>query len=181
MKATIRDIATACGVSKTTVSRFLNKSGYLSKEVAEKITAKIVELNYVPTSTARNLSLQKSNVIGVIVPEVNNPFFGQIFKGISQIADKEGISIIYCDTDNNRDKELRAFETLRGHNICGLIVTPATGGLVDGQVDDAFVKGLQAFDVPIVLLDRDVEELSWPGVFTDNIQGAYDSTKLLID
>ncbi|MCH4890094.1 LacI family transcriptional regulator [Acidaminobacter sp. JC074] len=181
MKPTIRDIATACGVSKTTVSRFLNKSGYVSKEVADKITAKIEELNYIPSSTARNLSLRRSNVIGLIVPEVNNPFFGQIFKGISKIADQEQMSILYCDTDNNRDKELRAFETLRGHNICGLIVTPATGGLINGQVDEEFIKGLKAFDVPIVLLDRDVEHVSWPGVFTDNVKGAYDATKLLID
>lgn len=180
MKTTIKDIAKACDVSKTTVSRFLNNSGYVSKEVSDRITAKIEELNYVPSTTARSLSLQKSNVLGVIIPEVSNPFFGEVFKGISEIADDNDLSIFYCDTDNNRDKELKALATLRGHDICGVILTPATGGLVNGVEDEAFIKALENLNVPIVLLDRDVDYKSFDGVFIDNYKGAYESTKLLI-
>lgn len=181
MKPTIRDIAEACQVSKTTVSRFLNNSGYVSKDVADRITAKIKELNYVPSSTARNLSLQRSNVIGLVVPEVSNPFFGEIFKGISDVADLHQMSILYCNTDNNRLKEIQAFEKLRSQQICGLIITPATGGLNNGSIDTEFLRHIEALDVPFVLLDRDVEYKEWPGVFTDSKKGAYEGTKLLID
>ena len=181
MKTTIRDIAKECNVSKTTVSRFINNSGYISKEVAERIEAKIKELNYVPSATARSLSLQKSNMIGVIIPEVSNPFFGEVFKGISQVADKNNLSVFYCDTDNNAVKEHKSLSNLRGHEIRGVILTPATGGLINGNPDDEFIKRVEDLKVPVVLLDRDVEHVHWNGVFIDNFKGAYNSTRLLIE
>ncbi len=82
MGVTIKDIADACNVSKATVSRFINGSGYVSEDAAEKIEAKIKELNYVPSATARSLSTNKSNVIGVIIPEVDNPFLEKCLKGL---------------------------------------------------------------------------------------------------
>lgn len=180
MKTTIKDIAEACGVSKATVSRYLNSSGYVSKDVADRIKNKIEELNYIPSATARNLSLQESNVIGVVIPEVSNPFFGEVYKGISDIADDKGISIFYCDTNNDADKELFVLNTLRSHNISGLILTPATGGLLNQQKNEAFVEAVENLNVPVVLLDRDVEYVNWNGVFTDNFKGAYDATNELL-
>lgn len=179
--ATIKDIAEACNVSKATVSRYINKSGYVSEEASEIIAAKIEELNYVPSAVARNLTTKKSNVIGVVIPEVNNPFFAEIFKGISQVADQYDLSIFYCDTDNNADKELKALAMLRRYDIEGLILTPATGGLYNNAYSDEFVESVSILGVPVVLLDRDVPFVKWDGVFIDNFKGAYDSTRSLID
>jgi len=177
MKATIKDIAIACGISKTTVSRYINHSGYVSKELAEKIEKKIDQLNYIPSATARSLSTKQSDVIAVVVPEASNPFFGQVFKGISQVANQHNLSIFYYNTDNDSEKEVKAFETLRRYNIKGLILTPAT----DGIGCDTFEESVKALKVPLVLLDRDVDYVNWDGVFIDNYKGAFDCTKLLID
>lgn len=180
MKITIKDIADACDVSKATVSRYINGSGYVSKDVADRLAIKIEELNYIPSATARSLSTKKSNVIGVIIPEVSNPFFAEIFKGISEIADKHDLNIFYCDTDNSGKKELKALNMLRSHEICGIILTPATGGLIDHEYNSDYVKAVESLNVPVVLLDRDVGYVDWDGVFIDNFKGAYDSTQLFI-
>ncbi|MDC7235474.1 MAG: LacI family DNA-binding transcriptional regulator [Spirochaetales bacterium] len=179
--ATIKDIAEACHVSKATVSRYINNSGYVSQEAAEAIAEKIRELDYVPSATARNLTTRKSNVIGVVIPEVNNPFFAEIFKGISQEAEQHELSIFYCDTDNSAEKELKALDMLRRYEIEGLILTPATGGLYEHKYNEEFVNAVTSLKVPVVLLDRDVQYKEWDGVFIDNFKGAYEAVRCLIE
>ena len=179
--ATIKDIAEACQVSKATVSRYINGSGYVSEAVGQRIAAKIEELNYIPSATARNLSNRKNNVIGVVIPEVSNPFFAEVFKGISQLADKHDLSIFYCDTDNDEQKELKALAMLRSYEIQGVILTPATGGMSRDTYSEDFVQGVKGLNVPVVLLDRDVAYENWDGVFINNYKGSYDLTECLLD
>lgn len=181
MGVTIKDIADACHVSKATVSRYLNSSGYVSQEVAERIAAKIEALNYVPSETARSLSTKNSNVIGVVIPEISNPFFAEIFKGISDVAEGQDMNILFCDTDNQPDKEMKALIMLRTYHVKGMIITPASGGLKDPAYEKQFINSVKLLNAPIVLLDRGVEFTEWDGVFTDNIKGAYGCTKLLIE
>ncbi len=181
MATTIKDIANACHVSKATVSRYINGSGYVSAEVAAKIATKIREMNYVPSATARNLSNRKNNVIGVVIPEVSNPFFGEVFKGISQIAEEHNLNIFYCDTDNSAEKEMKALAMLRSYEIQGIILTPAAGGMYKKKPSQEFIDGVKALNVPVILLDRDVPYVNWDGVFIDNYRGAYESTKCLIE
>lgn len=180
MKVTIKDIAAACEVSKATVSRYLNGSGYVSKEASDKIKATIEEMNYVPSQTARSLSTRKSKVIGVVVPEANNPFFGEVFKGISDVADQQDLSIIYVDTSNDKDKEFKALAMLRTYDICGLIIT-VSGHDDEASYMDRLTKLINELNVPVVFFDRRIEGISWPGVYADNVGGAYQGTKLLID
>ncbi|HCL49573.1 MAG TPA: LacI family transcriptional regulator, partial [Clostridiaceae bacterium] len=87
MTTTIRDIARKAGVSQATVSRVLNNSGYVKEETRQTIEKVIEELNYTPNAVARSLSKSETNVIGVVVPDINNPFFGEVIKGISMVAD----------------------------------------------------------------------------------------------
>ena len=179
--ATIKDIAEACKVSKATVSRYINNSGYVSTAAAEMIAAKIKELDFIPSATARNLTTRKSNVIGVVIPEVSNPFFAEIFKGISQVAEQHNLSIFYCDTDNDPNKELKALNMLRSYDIQGLIFTPAKGGMYNHSHSPEFINSVMALKVPVVLLDRDVQYENWDGVFTDNYKGAYEATRCLVE
>lgn len=181
MGVTIKDIAKACGVSKTTVSRYLNKSGYVSEEVANTIKEKVEELNYVPSQTARNLSTQSSNVIGVVIPEVSNPFFAEIFKGISTIADSNNFNLLYCDTDNDPVKELKNLSMLRTYNVAGLIITPASNSSVVESYERDLSAAIDNLNIPVVLMDRDLDTLQYDGVFTDNYKGSYDCTKLLLE
>lgn len=181
MGVTIKDIAKACGVSKTTVSRYLNQSGYVSEEVTNKIKMKVEELNYIPSQTARNLSNQSSNVIGVVIPEVSNPFFAEIFKGISSIADSNNFNLLYCDTDNDPVKELKNLSMLRTYNVAGLIITPASSNSAVESYEKDFSEAVERLNVPVVLMDRDLDTIQYDGVFTDNFKGAYDCTKLLLE
>jgi len=179
--ATIKDIAEACQVSKATVSRYINGSGYVSAEVAKRLAAKIEEVNYVPSATARNLSTRKSKVIAVVIPEVSNPFFAEVFKGISQVAEQNDLSIFYCDTDNDADKELKALSMLRGYELQGLILTPAVGDIEDQSYNQTFMASVASLNVPVVLLDRDLTYGDWDGVFINNYKGAYELTSCLIE
>lgn len=87
MGATINDIAKIADVSSTTVSRVLNNSGYVKEETRQKVLNVIKEMNYTPSAIARSLSKSETNTIGIIVPDITNNYFGEIIKGISEIAE----------------------------------------------------------------------------------------------
>ena len=87
MAVTISDIAKKAGVSSATVSRVLNDSGYVKQSTREKIEAAIKEMNFTPSAIARSLSKNETNTIGVIVPDITNSYFGEVIKGISEVAE----------------------------------------------------------------------------------------------
>ncbi|MCY6371038.1 LacI family DNA-binding transcriptional regulator [Clostridium ganghwense] len=177
MSVTISDIAKTAGVSPATVSRVLNNSGYVKQETREKILKIIKELNYTPSAIARSLSTNKTNTIGVIVPDINNPFFGEVIKGISEIADKHDLNIILCDTDESMQKELKALKLLKEQRIQGIIITPTS---VEDDFNSEYLSTLENLGIPIVLVDGHVKYSTFSGVFVDNIKGAYEGTEALI-
>ena len=178
MTVTINHIAKEAEVSHATVSRVLNNSGYVKDETREKVLKVIKELNYTPSAIARSLSTNKTNTIGVIVPDINNLFFGDIIKGITEIADKNNLNIILCDTDEDKDKELKAINVLKQQRIQGLIITPT---FYKNSPNDENLNALKALGIPIILIDGHVEYLDFSGVFIDHIKGAYDGTTALIE
>lgn len=178
MAVTISDIAEKVGVSHATVSRVLNNSGYVKDETREKVLAVIKELNYTPSAIARSLSTSKTNTIGVIVPDINNLFFGEIIKGITEIADEHNLNIILCDTDEDKDKELKAINVLKEQRIQGLIITPT---FYKDTGNSENLNTLKNLGIPIILIDGHVEYLDFSGVFIDHIKGAYDGTAALIE
>lgn len=177
MAVTINDIAKAAGVSRTTVSRVLNDSGYVKEETREKILKAINELNYTPSAIARSLSTNKTNTIGVIVPEINNPFFGEIIKGISSVADEHNLNIILFNTDDSREKELKALQLLKGQRIQGIIITPT---YPEDKFNSEYLNTLENLGIPVVLIDGHVNYFNFSGVFIDHIKGAFDGTSAFI-
>jgi len=177
MTVTINDIAVKVGVSHATVSRVLNNSGYVKDETREKIVKVIKELNYTPSAIARSLSTSKTNTIGVIIPDINNLFFGEIIKGITEIADEHNLNIILCVTDEDKDKELKAINVLKQQRIQGLIITPTFYKKMDNGEN---LNALKNLGIPIILIDGHVEYLDFSGIFIDHIKGAYDGTDALI-
>ncbi|MCY6483133.1 LacI family DNA-binding transcriptional regulator [Clostridium aestuarii] len=177
MAVTISDIAKKAGVSQATVSRVLNNSGYVKQETREKILKIIKELNYTPSAIARSLSTNKTNTIGVIVPDINNPFFGEIIKGISEVADKHNLNIILCDTDERMEKELKALQLLKEQRIQGIIITPTS---VEDEFNSEYLNTLENLGIPIVLVDGHVKYSTFNGVFVDNIKGAYEGVEAFI-
>ncbi|MCG8500844.1 MAG: LacI family transcriptional regulator [Firmicutes bacterium] len=177
MAITISDIAREAGVSTATVSRMMNQSGYVSDKAREKIETAIKKLNYMPNAAAISLSKRVSKVIGVMVPEISNPFFGEVIEGISQIADSKGYAVMLFDTAEAQDREIKALTTLKQQNLCGLILTPVFD---DMNHNPDFYGALIQLKIPVVLVDREVEGLDVSGVFCDNVEGAFDLTASLI-
>ena len=177
MSVTISDIAKQAKVSSATVSRVLNGSGYVKEETKQRILEVIKETNYVPSAIARSLSKSETNTIGVIVPDITNAYFGEIIKGISDVAEKNNLNIILFNTDNYLEKEIRALKLLKEQRIKGIIMTPGFG---EEKFNESYIKTIDNLNIPIILVSADVKFTKLNGVFVDNIKGGFDATNLLI-
>lgn len=178
MTVTISDIAKIAKVSQSTVSRVLNDSGYVKEETKKRIETVIKELNYTPSAIARSLSKNETNTIGVIVPDITNSYFGEVIKGISHVADKNDLNIIFYNTENSFEKEIRALNLLKAQRIKGIIMTPGFGA---DDFDNKYREIVESLNCPLILACADVNSTELSGVFVDNVKGAYDSVKLLIE
>lgn len=167
--ATIRDVATAAGVSVATVSRYLNKNGYVGKKSAKMIEKSIQTLNYKPSSVARSLSTKQTNYIGLIVPDITNPFFPELARAVEDIALIYGYTIVLCNSDGNPEKELHYIDTLQQKYIAGFIITTSS-------LDAHHYENLT---IPIVALDRKIQG-PLPTVSSQNKEGAIIGTNHLI-
>jgi DNA-binding LacI/PurR family transcriptional regulator len=98
MSVTIKDIALKTGVSMATVSRVINNFGYVSAEKRKLVEEAVAEYNYVPSAMAKGLSRQSNNMVGALIPEIDNPFFSGVIHGITEICDKENLNLILCST-----------------------------------------------------------------------------------
>lgn len=177
MGITISDIAKRSGVSLATVSRVLNNSGYVKESTRQKVLDAIRDTNYNPSAIARSLSKNQTNTIGVVVPDITNSYFGEIIKGISEVAGEHNLNIILYNTDDNLEKELKALDLLKGQRIQGVIMTPNFGG---NEFNSQYVNKLENLDIPLVLVAADVKYANLNGVFVDNMKGAFDATNILI-
>jgi LacI family transcriptional regulator len=176
---TIQDIAREAGVGKSTVSRVINGTGYVHMDTVEKVKTVMDKYNYQPSAAARSLSRQESDTIGLILPEVNNPFFADILKGVSQMVDKCGYTLILCGSDNEAAKEARALEAMRRQRVKGLIIVPAND--YSNEAAHAHMeKALHQLGCPLVVLDRPILRMDFDSVTTDNFSGAYSATEALI-
>lgn len=176
MPTTLADIAEKAGVSISTVSRVLNGKAEkyrISRVKRELIRNMAEELGYRPNYLARGLRLSKSNTLGLIAPDISNPFFASIIKRVQSIAYKMGYSLFVCNTDENVDLEVEQINLLYENRVAGLIAMPV------GQKYDHFVEW-QERKLPLVLLDRCFDEFNAHSVVVDNYTGAYEAVEHLI-
>lgn len=173
---TISDIAKKAGLSVSTVSRVLNnksQSHRISRDTAELIIKTAAEMSYRPNAVARSLRLKKTNTIGLVVPDISNPFFAHITRGIQRAAHGAGYSLVVCDTDEDLRQEVEHVNLLKGKGVDGLIVMPV--GLSFDHLKEVYDRG-----VPIVLLDRCIDVLNATSVQVDNHDGAYQAVEHII-
>jgi Transcriptional regulators len=177
---TIRDIAGKAGVSTSTVSRVLNNSGYVGAKTRKQVMRVIEENDYKPSAMARGLSRRESNAIGVVVPQLDNDFFGKILTGVGEVVDASDLTMILCNTDNSVAKEFRSLSTLREQRVRGLLITPEVdyGSIIERRNLQSLLDGL---GVPVVMVDRRLVNPQWDGVYFDNYNGAFLATEALID
>lgn len=171
-KITIKDIAQMAGVSKATVSRVMNNSGYVAAETRAKIENLMKEYDYIPSALAVNLSRQETTTIGVVVPEIGNMFYADILHGITQMADELNLSLVLFDTQDSLDRERRAFQILRQQKVRGIILGPSIN-YPETKEGRSLLETLKKLSVPIVIVDRDFENMPWDAVLYENYQSSY--------
>lgn len=169
---TIKDVAEMAGVSKATVSRVMNNSGYVAVETRRKIENIMERYDYVPSALAVNLSKQETNVVGVVFPEIENTFYSDILHGITQVADEQDLSLILFDTRNNLEREEKAFRVLQQQKVRGVILGPSVDYPETARGRELLTK-LRAYAAPIVIIDRDFENMPWDAVLYENYQSSY--------
>ncbi|MBP2072437.1 MULTISPECIES: LacI family DNA-binding transcriptional regulator [Thermoanaerobacterium] len=163
-KITIDYVAKRAGVSKTTISRFLNgRYEYMSDATRENIKKVIEELNYRPNNLARSLKLNRSNLIGVLVSDIGNHFSSILVKGIEKVLKENGYNLIIASTDNDATKEREYILSLLDNNIDGLIINTAGG-------NDDFLIELSKKGLPIVLADRSIKDTVFDTVVVNNYE-----------
>ncbi|MHC2990251.1 hypothetical protein OB13_01100 [Pontibacter sp. HJ8] len=175
-KLLISDIAKQLNISITSVSFILNgraKEKRISDSLAEKVLKLVEEVNYKPNQLAQSLRTGKTKTIGLIVEDISNPFFATIARLIEEKAYKEGYRIIYCSTEDDKDKTHELISLFRDKHVDGYIITPT-----QGAEDD--IKELISDGFPVVLIDRQVIGLDSNFVVVDNLDGAYQATSHLI-
>lgn len=173
----IKELAALAGLSTATVSRILNGKGRayrISTTTCDRVLALAARYHYSPNRIARGLKLEKTETIGLIIPDIANPFFASIAKTIELESRKKGYSIILCDSQDDVAIEKELLTLLAGRKVDGIILSPAGSGF----------SHLSEFDrgkIPVVLVDRYFPDLDIPWVTTDNYQGAYLATCYLIE
>ncbi|KRQ86472.1 Catabolite control protein A [Caloramator mitchellensis] len=174
-KVTINDIARIAGVSKATVSMVFNKKDEnISQETREKIFKVAKELNYIPNSVARSLATSKSYSIGIILPDITNPFFSEIARAIEDEANILGYNVILCNTDNKIKKEEEYIKLLISKLVDGII-------FIAGGASKKSLKLIKDNSVPFVLVDRYIEDYEDNyGVFCKNYEGVVEGVEYLL-
>lgn len=172
--ATIRDVGKLAGVSVATVSRVINKKGYVSKETEEAILNAMKMLNYTPNDVARRLAGKKSNTIGLIIPDILNPFFPEIARAAEDTANKLGFNLILCNTDNNREKERQYYEMLINKQVDGIIIASYTA--LPNDLILLIERG-----IPVVVLDKEYDGYDIPSIKCDDRLGGEIAAKHLIE
>ena len=152
---TISDIAQKAGVSKTTVSRVLNSPEKVEENTRKKIEHIMKMAHYTPSATARNLSKQASSTVGVIVPEIGNSFFGDLFMGIEEIINKNNLSLLYCSNGDEAQKDFEALEMMKTQRVKGVLYVPAMNYPAAGMMGKVQRK-LESLGCPAVCIDRDI-------------------------
>lgn len=168
--ATIKDVAKTAGVTVTTVSRVLNNRGYISQATRKRVYEAIEALNYQPNEIARSLFRRKSNIIGLIVPNVSHPFFAELTNFIEYYAYEAGYKILICNSYQDSTKEKAYVEMLKKNQVDGIIMGSHTI-----ETSEYLNPSL-----PIVAIDRNFDN-KIPFVTSDNYNGGELAANLLID
>jgi len=124
MRVTMRQVAERAGVSAMTVSRVINESPRVSEEARQRVEAAIAELGYVPNRLARGLIRQKTGAIGLIVPDVANPFFTLVVRGAEEVAWRAGYHVILCNTQGDLERERGYLQDMLAFQVEGLLIAP---------------------------------------------------------
>jgi LacI family transcriptional regulator, galactose operon repressor len=174
MPTTLADIARELGISKMTVSRAINNHPEINAETRERVLLTARRLNYRPNQHARALVTNRSNLIGVVVPDLMHSYFAELLRSIESVARQAGFQIVICNTEEDATREIGEVEALL-HRTDGLIIASALPPTETKDYRKMIREGAK-----IVLIDRLLERLRCPAVTTDNVRVGLLATEHLI-
>jgi LacI family transcriptional regulator len=172
--ATIKDVAKRARVSVATVSRVLNDNPNVRPELCSRVLEAVKELNYQRDRVARSLRVRTSQIIGLIISDIRNPFFTSVVRGVEDVAYAHGYTLLLCNSDEDPAKESLYIDIMLAEKIAGVIISPVT------EVDNYSGVLLQA-SVPVVAMDRRMRDLDVDTVVVDNVEGACQAVSHLIE
>src|SRR5215216_7712692 len=161
MTARIKDVAARAGVSSATVSRVLSNKPHVSAEVRRRILAAIEELDYQPSRVARSLRVQRSRIIGLIISDIQNPFFNTLARAVEDLAYAHQYAIFLCNADEDIEKEKLYIDLMQAEQVAGVMISPT---LERGSP----CQKLIAAGIPMVVIDRRIADFNVDTVVIDN-------------
>ena len=180
MKTTIKDIAKAAGVSQTTVSFVLNDhSKTISEATKIKVRRAVEELNYQPNHAAISLVTRKTKTIGLIIPNIGNPFFAELALSIEECVSKQGYNLILCNTNERYQKDIDYLKLLSARRVDGLLI--AISPTKDKEEETKIIDTINHLDLPVVAIDRWLTGMNCNRVSIDHRLGAQLATNYLIN
>ena len=157
----LKDVAERAGVSAATVSRVLAGKPHVSVAVRERVLGAAAALHYRPNRIARSLRVRRSRVVGLVVSDIQNPFFNQVVRAVEDTVLSHGFGVFLCNTDENPEREGRYLELLLDEQVAGVILTPTHAEA------EAYRAFLQA-GLPLAVIDREIQGLEVDTVVSDN-------------
>ena len=171
---TIKDVAKQAGVSISTVSRVINDSKPVTDEVKQKVLDVIKETGYIPNPLARSLVTKKSQLIGVIVPEVSDSFVNEILNGIEEVAKMYDYEILLANTYSDKAQELKCINLLRAKQVEGIV-------MISWKVEEEHINYIQNCGIPASYISKTARDYDIHTVSVNNTEATYDMTKYLIE
>lgn len=172
--ASIYDVARESRVSVFTVSAVVNNKEHVGEKLRKRVEAAIRKLNYRPNLVARSLAKQKTHTIGMIVPDIANPFFPMVVRGAEDAAQKHGYNLLLCNSDDTLAKEETSIELLLSKRVDGILLTKAAEDFTP-----LLRQMIKQVDIPFVLVMRTYPKLTNDAVITDDYQGAFSAVSHL--
>lgn len=176
MKKTIKDIAKEAEVSIATVSFIVNgKDQHITEATRQRVKDVMKKYNYIPNAMAGSLVTRRTGIIGLVLPDITNPFFPGIARGAEDRANEEGYSIIFCNTDDKIEVEEKYIESLTSKMVDGIIIAHSSNSEEMGEI-------LERTQIPIILIDRDFDSKNILGkVLVNNKDGAYQAVCHMVE
>ncbi|MGC4152949.1 MAG: LacI family DNA-binding transcriptional regulator [Propionicimonas sp.] len=174
MRVSINDVARAAGVSPTTVSHVISGHRSVSQHLQDRVRQVMAELDYSPMRSARNLALGKTQLIGLLVPDIGNTFFAELAKGAERVASGSGYNIVLGNTGFDRMRGLTHLEMIRSRAVDGVVYAAGSP-----FTDDEIINAIGS--LPLVLVDEEVAGSNAPWVTSDNIDGGRAVAEHLLD
>jgi LacI family transcriptional regulator len=172
--ATIKEVAELAGVSIGTASNVISGSARVSKARTARVLAAIKELDYHPNEVARSLKVKQTRLLGMVLPDITNPFFSDLIRGAEDVALERGYLLLMANTDEQVEREKRFVAALRSRRVDGILLAATA------SKNESHLKSVLAAGVPIVCLDRMAPGLAVDAVLADNVLGTQQCVRHLI-